>query len=62
MMSEYKVTSDRLVGHERGDVVAGEDLDGLNVEALVAAGHLAPNKKKTETKKSPPVEGGEGAD
>lgn len=60
-MNEFKVTSDRLVGLERGDVVAVEDLDGLNVEALVAAGHLAPNKKKPETKKQPP-EGGEGAD
>lgn len=60
-MNEFKVTSDRLVGLECGDVVAVEDLDGLNVEALVAAGHLAPNKKKSETKKQPP-EGGEGAD
>lgn len=55
------MTSARLVGHELGDVVAAEDLDGLNVEALIAAGHLAPKKKKSESKKKTlPDEGGEG--
>jgi len=56
-MSSYRVTSDRLVGHDRGDTVADKDLDGMNVEALIAAGHLAP-KKTTESKKSPAGEEG----
>jgi hypothetical protein len=37
----YRVESDRLVGHQKGAVVAVDDLPGCNVDALVEAGHLS---------------------
>jgi len=37
-----------MKGYENGDVVNADDLDGVNIEALVAAGHL----KKQSTAKS----------
>lgn len=39
-MSTYKVTSDRLQGFDLGAVVEAKDLDGLNIDALIAGGHL----------------------
>ena len=40
-MPRYKVTSDRLSGRQRGEVV---DLDpaAVNIPALIAAGHIRP--------------------
>jgi hypothetical protein len=40
MMATYKVTSDRFSGKKLGDTVTSSDLDGLNVDALLSAGHL----------------------
>jgi hypothetical protein len=40
---KYTVTSDRLVGHDRGDTVDGDDIAG-HVPSLVVAGHLKPTK------------------
>lgn len=45
---KYKVTSARMKGYENGDVINADDLQGVNIEALVAAGHL----KKQSTAKS----------
>lgn len=44
----FTVASDRLVGHDRGATVSANDLDGINVEALVAAGHLTPGTPGTD--------------
>lgn len=41
----WTVTSDNLAGHELGSTVSEEDMAGLNVDALVAGGHLAPGSK-----------------
>lgn len=48
-MPKYEVTSNRLAGRQRGDVV---ELDpAVNVMALVAAGHIKPagTKKRRAT-------------
>lgn len=45
-MANYKVLSDNFAGRQAGDTVTDEDLDGLNVEALIAAGHLADGSTK----------------
>lgn len=57
-MITYIVASDRLAGFRRGDIVNLKDLEGVNIEALLDAGHLstyAPKKpaktKDTETEK-----------
>ena len=49
-MSSYTVTSHKLVGHEHGDTVTDADLEGANVPALIAAGHLAEAKPKNSRK------------
>jgi len=41
-MSTYRIKSDNTTLGKQGDTVAGDALDGLNVEALVAGGHLEP--------------------
>ena len=43
-MSKYEVTSDNLVGHDKGDTVTAKQLPGVNIEALIVGGHL---KKQT---------------
>ena len=48
-MAKYTVTSDRLSGHQLGDTVTDEQLAGLNIDALIEAGHLT---KTTNTKKA----------
>ncbi len=40
----YRVASDRLLGHEKGSKLQGDELEGLNVASLVAAGHLVPDE------------------
>ena len=45
---QYTVSSDRLVGHERGDVVTADDL-GATVDSLLASGHIKP-KRATKPK------------
>jgi hypothetical protein len=53
-MTSYMVTSDRLGGFKRGDIVTDKDLEGVDVEALVEAGHLSTQstKKSGKTKET----------
>ncbi len=55
-MNSYKVNSARLVGYELGDTATDDDLEGLNVPALVAGGHLAviesPKRRKAANSES----------
>ena len=39
-MKQYRITSDRLMLGEKGDVVNEDALDGVNIDALVSGGHL----------------------
>ena len=50
-MASYIVTSDRLAGFNRGDVVESTDLDA-DIERLLEAGHISPHtpKKSAKTK------------
>mgnify|MGYP006971853382 FL=1 len=41
-MASYRVKSERVAGKNAGDIVQSKDLEGVNVEALIAAGHLEP--------------------
>ena len=52
-MSAYIVTSNRLNGLKRGDIVQTADLDGVNVQHLVDAGHLSPHTIKKPAKTKP---------
>jgi hypothetical protein len=56
-MKQYRITSDRLTLGKQGDVISDDALEGVNVEALIAGGHLAEvkaatnnNNKNTEEK------------
>jgi hypothetical protein len=53
-MTTYTVSSDRLAGFKSGDTVRESQLESLNVDALVSAGHLvavsAASKNKIEKK------------
>lgn len=44
-MPRYEVTSDRIAGVKRGDVV-DLDPDAVNIPALLAAGHVKPAPKR----------------
>ena len=55
-MTSYTVTSHKLAGHEHGDTVTDDDLEGANVPALIAAGHLAEAKQKNSRKANPESE------
>jgi hypothetical protein len=47
----YKIVGTRSVaGRTPGDVVSADDLDGVNLTALIESGHLAPTNN---TPKSP---------
>lgn len=50
-MTQYRIASDRVSIGKKGATVAAEDLEGLNVDALISGGHLevvsAPAKTKT---------------
>lgn len=39
---KFKVTSRRVTGCSVGDELTAADLAGVNIDALVAAGHLKP--------------------
>lgn len=43
----YQVISDNFAGREPGDVLTADDLDGLNIDALIEGGHII----KTSSKK-----------
>lgn len=48
-MASYKVVSDLVDGKKPGDTITDEELLGCNVDALIAAGHLAdPTSKKSD--------------
>ena len=49
-MTNYLVTSDRLSGFKRGDTVTKKDLQGVDIEALVDAGHLSTQSTKKSAK------------
>jgi len=51
-MTTYIVTSDRLSGLKRGDIVDASDLDGSDIDHLVEAGHLSTQKA---TKSAKPI-------
>lgn len=40
-MSQYKVIASNLEGMPEGSIVSDQDLEGLNIEALIVGGHLA---------------------
>lgn len=50
-MNSYIITSDRL-SQPRGTVLTAGELDdlGVNVAALIEAGHLSPHEQKKSTK------------
>jgi hypothetical protein len=50
-MPQYKVTSDLLDGHKNGDLITEADLPGVNIEALLEAGHLGAVGKSFKTDK-----------
>lgn len=56
-MTKYRVTSDRLAGYAAGDTVSADDLASCNVEALVASGHLSPQKTTSKKNTEPDTEG-----
>ena len=49
---DYEVTSNRLNGHKRGDIIREADLGDLTTDLLflVEAGHLSPLKIKKSAK------------
>ena len=49
-MTSYMVTSDRLGGFKRGDTVTDKDLEGVDVEALIDAGHISTQSTKKSGK------------
>ena len=53
-MASYKVIGDRQVaGVNPGESVSDDDLDGINISALIEAGPLeAPKSAKAEKKES----------
>ena len=53
-MTDYLVTSNRLNGHSRGDIIKAADLGDLTTDILflVESGHLSPLKA---TKSAKPI-------
>jgi len=49
-MANYVVTSNRLSGFERGQTVTDQDLKGVDVEALLDAGHISAQSTKKPAK------------
>ena len=49
-MATYKVLSDNFVA-QQGATVTDEELDGLNIEALIIGGHIKLETTKTKTDK-----------
>lgn len=57
-MASYKVISDNFAAAKKGATVSESELDGLNLQALLDAGHIAPAAGKT-AKTATEVEGEE---
>jgi len=49
-MTQYRIASERLTVGAMGQTVSDEDLAGLNIEALVAGGHLEKITTASKTK------------
>ena len=51
-MTNYVVISNRLSGFKRGETVTDQDLQGVDIEALLDAGHISAQiiKKPAKTK------------
>ena len=51
-MTDYLVTSNRLNGHSRGDIIKAADLGDLETDILflIESGHLSPLKAKKSAK------------
>ena len=49
-MANYVVTSNRLSGFERGQTVTDQDLQGVDVKALLDAGHISTQSTKKPAK------------
>lgn len=49
-MANYKVSSDLIAGKKIGDTISDVELEGCNIEALFAAGHLAETPTKNTDK------------
>ena len=45
------MTSENLVGHEKGDSVTAKQLAGANIEALIQGGHLKETNPTTKKDK-----------
>lgn len=41
-MSTYRITSDNTTLGKHGETVTADNLAGLNVDALIAGGHIEP--------------------
>lgn len=47
-MNTYKIVGPlNVVGHEPGEIVSDDDLEGCDIEHLISVGHLASTKSKT---------------
>jgi hypothetical protein len=49
-MANYIVTSNRLDGLKRGDVISDKDLEGCNIDHLLEAGHISTQQPKKSAK------------
>lgn len=47
-MTTYRILCDNFAGKNPGDTLTEQDLDGLNVQALIEGGHI---ESTTKTKK-----------
>lgn len=41
-MAQYRIKSDRLTIGNQGETISEDKLDGLNIDALLAAEHIEP--------------------
>ena len=49
-MTTYLVTSNRLDGLKRGELITDKDLEGCNIEHLIDAGHISTQQLKKSVK------------
>jgi hypothetical protein len=49
-VATYKVLADNIAGKNPGDSITDDELQGINIEALLESGHIAKttNNKKAE--------------
>jgi hypothetical protein len=56
MTQLYCVTSDKVRGYERGEIVTEQDMPGCNIVALVASGHLQLHEESTTAQQATETE------